>query len=890
MPILATKLYIPQTRAKLVTRYRLNERLNEGLHYKLTLVSAPAGFGKTTLVSGWVSDSKHNAAWLSLDKEDNDPQRFLVYLIEALQVIEPNIGAEILGAIRSSQAPPGKSILTALLNEIATIDEDTTIVLDDYHAIDSKQVDEMIMFFLEHLPPKIHFIITTREDPQLSLARLRASGQLSELRAADLRFNTAEATEFLNQTMELNLSVEDVVTLENRTEGWIAGLQLAALSMKGNTDNKSFIESFSGSNRFVLDYLVEEVLQRQPESIQKFLLQTSILDRVCAPLSDTVLGEPPGTSQKALRFLEQANLFIIPLDDERHWYRYHHLFAELLRQRLIQTANFSQENGNILNVAELYSRASHWYETQGLEVEAFKYAVAANDIERAERLVEGKGMPLYFRGAMTPVLQWLDSLPETVLDTKPSLQVMYASALLLTGKPSAIEEKVSAAERALREFEEDEKTRDLKGQIAALRALAAASRNEVQSIIDLSRLALDYLHPDNQSVRTITMLGLGMAYELQNDREAAKKVYHEAIASAETTGNYMVKIAASNSLGEIYESENQLVTANELYESGINNTEETAKWTTSVSHLGIARINFEWNDLDNAERHCQLYKELSKLMEVECEANVAGEVLAVRLKLARRDIEGAVGALEKAEQFVRNHNIFNQMGEVAAAKVEVLLMQGEVEAAYGLAETHDSPLSKARVFIAQDKLDDALAILKHYHAAMKEKDCKSEQLKAMVLQAVALYAADKNDKAVQMLADALIMAEPGGFIRIFLNAGPTMAELLEEMSSLKIMPDYVARLIAAFKADEQSIKERRIESYPIDHEPADSKMSLVEPLSQRELEVLHLIAQGLSNHEICKRLFLSLSTVKGHNLRIFSKLQVQRRTEAVARARELGVI
>ena len=380
-PILATKLYIPPPRPKVVLRPRLIERLNEGLSAsrKLTLISAPAGFGKTTLVSEWVAGCERPVAWLSLDEGDNDPTRFLTYLVAALQTIAANIGAGALAVLQSPQPPPIESILTALLNEITAIPDNFVLVLDDYHLIDSKPVDEALTFLLEHLPPQMHLVITTREDPHLPLARLRARGQLTELRAADLRFTPSEAAEFLNQMMGLNLSAEDVAALEARTEGWIAGLQLAALSMQGHQDATSFIQSFTGSHHFVLDYLVEEVLQQQSESIQTFLLRTSILDRLCGPLCDAVLGRLlPLPGRKPWKYLERANLFIVPLDNERRWYRYHHLFGDLLRQRLGKPKEF----------AEFHLRASQWHEENGDLGAAFHHAIAAGDFVRAAGLAE----------------------------------------------------------------------------------------------------------------------------------------------------------------------------------------------------------------------------------------------------------------------------------------------------------------------------------------------------------------------------------------------------------------------------------------------------------------------------------------------------------------------
>ncbi|MBA3473304.1 MAG: hypothetical protein H0T57_08795 [Rubrobacter sp.] len=512
-PILATKLYIPPPRPKVVLRPRLIERLNEGLHRKLTLISAPAGFGKTTLVSEWVAGCERPAAWLSLDEGDNDPTRFLAYLVAALRTIAADIGEGVLGVLQSPQPPPTESILTALLNEITTIPDDFVLVLDDYHVIDAKPVDNALAFLLEHLPPRMHLVIATREDPHLPLARLRVQGQLSELRAADLRFTPSEAAGFLNQVMGLNLSAEDIAALETRTEGWIAGLQLAAISMQGHKDAASFIESFTGSHHFVLDYLVEEVLQQQPESVQTFLLRTSILAHLCGPLCDAVLLDPSASGQETLEYIEHANLFLVPLDNERRWYRYHHLFAELLRQRLHQSTT-SSTGDEVGDVAELHSRASVWYEDNGLEIEAFQHAAAANDVERAARLIEGEGMPLQFRGAGAPVLNWLESLPKTALDARPSLWVTYASTLLFGGQHTAVEQTLQAAEAALQGTEPDEETRDLIGRIASMRATLAVIQNDVETIITQSRRALEYLHRDNLLVRTATTWTLGYAYQL----------------------------------------------------------------------------------------------------------------------------------------------------------------------------------------------------------------------------------------------------------------------------------------------------------------------------------------------------------------------------------------
>jgi ATP/maltotriose-dependent transcriptional regulator MalT len=878
-PILATKLYIPPPRTKVVFRPRLIERLNEGLHRKLTLISAPAGFGKTTLVSEWVAGCKRPSAWLSLDEGDNDPTRFLAYLVAALQTVAANIGKGVLGILQSPQPTPTESILTALLNEITAIPDNFVLILDDYHVIDARPIDHTLAFLVEHLPPQMHLVIATREDPQLPLARLRVQGQLTELRVSDLRFTPSEAAEFLNQRMGLNLSAEDITALEVRTEGWIAGLQLAAISLQGHKDATGFIKSFTGSHHFVLDYLVEEVLQQQSESVQTFLLRTSILDRLCGPLCDAVLLDPSASGQQTLAYLEHANLFIVPLDNERRWFRYHHLFADLLRQRLHQSTA-SSKGDEMGGVAELHRRASAWYEDNGLELEAFHHATAAGDVEHAERLIEGKGMPLHFRGAVTPVLNWLKSLPTTVLDDHPSLWTAYASVLLVTGQVTSVEQTLHSAEAALQDSEPDDKTRDLIGRIAAIRATAAVNQNQVETIIDQSRRALEYLHPNNLAFRTSTIWKLGYAYHLQGDRAAASQAYTKVISIGQASGNMIFTLLATIGLGILQEADNQLYLAAQTYRRVLQLFGDQPLPFASEAYLGLARLLYEWNDLDAAQQHAQQSIELARLIE-NTDRVVACEVFLARLKLVQGDAAGAAAILAKAGQSVRQHNFMYRMPEVAAAQVLTLLHQGNLAAAAEMAETHELPISQARVHLAQGDTSTALALLEPLRRQAEAMGCEDERLKVMVLHAVARLAHGEKDKAVQLLGDALALAEPGGFIRLFIDEGTTMPHLLSEATVHGIMPDYVGKLLAVFETEKQ--KSEYKSSLP----PAQP---LIEPLSRRELEVLRLIAQGLSNREIGERLFLALITVKGHNQKIFGKLQVQRRTEAVARARELGLL
>jgi len=872
--ILATKLYAPPPRAKAVLRPNLIEQLNEGLRRtpSVTLISAPAGFGKTTLASEWTAGSARPAAWLSLDEGDNDPTRFLTYMVAALRTIAPNIGEGLLASLGSPQSPTAESTLTALLNEIATLPDKFSLILDDYHAIEAKPIDLALTFLLEHLPPQMHLIIITREDPQLPLARLRASGQLKELRITDLRFTPLEAAEFLNHVMGLNLSAEDVDALETRTEGWIAGLQLAGISMQGLQDTTSFIKSFTGSHHFVMDYLVEEVFQQQPESVQTFLLRTSILSRMCGPLCDAVLLSPTSSGQETLEYLERANLFIIPLDNERRWYRYHHLFADLLRQRLQQSAHPS--------TAELHIRASAWYEDNGEEIEAFHHATAANDYERAERLIEGKGMPLHFRGAVAPVLNWLESLPTSVLDARPSLWTAFASTLSVTGQTTRVEPALQSAESALEGAEQDDKTRDLIGRIAAIRATVAATQNQVETIITQSRRALAYLHPNNLAFRTSTAWKLGFAYQLGGNRTAARQAYTEVISIGQASGNNVFAVLATIGLGILQEGDNQLHLAAETYRRVLQLLGDKPLRFASEAHLGLAHIYYEWNDLAAAEEHAQQSVQLSRPVENN-DRFVAGEVFLARLKLAQGDVEGAATILAECEQTARQHNFVLRLPDIAAAQVLTLLHRGNLAAAAEMAEMHKLPISQARVHLAKGESSAALAVLDSFRRQMEANAWADELLRVMVLQAIALHANGENDASVQLMDDTLSRAQPEGFIRVFVDEGAPIAQLLTEFNAHGAQADYIGKLLAVIKAEAPKSEDNS-------HLPPGQP--LIEPLSQRELEVLRLIAQGLSNREISEQLFIALITVKGHNQRIFGKLQVQRRTEAVARARELGLI
>lgn len=898
--ILSTKLYIPSPRSQAVLRPRLIERLNEGLrlHRKLTTISASAGSGKTTLLSQWIGGCPQPVAWLSLEKEDREPSRFFAYLLAALQTIGVDIGERVVSTLHapSPHPLPIEAIVMAMLNQITAKPDRVILVLDDYHVLDSKPIDRALGFLIEHMPPQMHVVIASRKDPDLPVARLRARNQLTEVRTPDLRFTSIETSEFMRHVMGLDLSGEDAALIASRTEGWIAGLQLAALSLQGHRDAAGFIRSFSGSHRYVLDYLIEEVLERQPESVQDFLLRTSILDRLNGSLCEYVLQREDGDSpmaavsgQETLEYLERANLFIVPLDNERRWYRYHHLFSDALRQRLSRKSKDAEDGKRI--VAELHRRASDWHDRHDFWLEAFQHAAAAQDMDRAARLIEGEGMPLVFRGAIHPVLDWLDSLPKAELDARPALNVMHASALLMVGQMNRVKRKLQAAEVHL-PAEENGNTRDLIGHIASIRATLAVSKHQPEVIMTESRRALEYLSPHNLPVRTASMWTLGYAYQLLGDRAAAGRAYEEAVAISQKIGHFMIAMMATLGLGLLQEADNQLYAAAVTYRRVLELAGDPPPPAACEAHLGLARICREWNDLDAAERHGLKALQLAGQFD-QTDRAVACEVFLARLKLSRGEVREAAAMLAKADRLGRQQQFMSQLPFIAEAQVLVLLQQGDFSEASQLAQEHGLPLSQARVLLAKGQAGAALAIMEPLLAQMEAKEWADEQLKVMVVLALALHAQGDRLKAARIAAKAVAKAEPGGFIRLFIDEGPPMQELLRAASAsqpirdatgTQPMHDYLEKLLHAF---EMEGLESAGKSSPSQLQLAEF---LIEPLSRRELEVLRLIAQGLSNRQISEKLFVALSTVKGHNRIIFDKLQATRRTEAVARARELGLL
>jgi LuxR family maltose regulon positive regulatory protein len=898
------------------------ERLNEGqaAGRNLTLISAPAGFGKTTLVSEWIAGCKRPAAWLSLDEGDNDPTRFLAYLVAALQTIAANIGAGSLAVLQSPQPPSTESILTSLLNEIAAISDSFILVLDDYHVIDSKPVDQALTFLVEHQPPRMHLVIASREDPHLPLARLRARGQLTELRAADLRFTPEEAAEFLNRVMGLNLRDADIAALEARTEGWIAGLQLAALSMQGRSDTAGFIQAFTGSHRFVLDYLVEEVLQHQSEDIRSFLLQTAILDRLSGSLCDAVTAQDDGRGM--LETLERGNLFLIPLDDQRQWYRYHHLFADVLRAHLME----AQPN----QISSLHRRASAWYEQNGLRSDAIRHALAAQDIERAAGLIELAWPAMDISYQSSTWLGWVQKLPEDVIRARPVLSVGYAWALLDGGELEACESRLQDAERWLETpsngmiVVDKQLFQSLSASIATARAYRSLALGNVPGTVKYARQALE-LTPQNDRVRYIQATSLlWLAQYTSGDLEAAERSLADFHTNLQRTGDILTLIGTSFLLADIRVALGRLHEAESSYQQSLRlatGQGEPLPLGTADLYRGLGELYIERGDLEAAEHHLLTSQKLGEQTPVTDWPHRL-YVSQAHLKEAQGDLDEALALLDEAERvYVRSP--LPDVRPVAALKARIWLKQGRLADALGWAReqglTADDDIryagefehiTLARVLIAAGQsdreaaiLDEATRLLGRLLQAAEEGGRIGNVIEILILQSLAYQAQGNQPLAFASLEHALALAEPEGYVRIFVDEGEAMRLLIERQSHNRYHPlsGYADKLLAAFRPPVAApnpaapnmaapksalIHQKSVMSEP---EVRPAKHMLVELLSERELEVLKLLRSELSGPEIAQQLIVSLNTLRTHTKNIFNKLGVNNRRAAIRRADELDL-
>ena len=907
-PLLETKLYVPRSRRGLVPRPRLSERLDRGIASKLTLVSAPAGFGKTTLLTEWLAAGpaapagERLAAWLSLDRGDNDPASFWTYVIAALRTVASGVGESALALLQAPQPPPIETVLTALLNDLGATAAEIVLVLDDYHVIDARDVQDGMAFLLDHLPPWLHVVIASRADPALPLARWRARGELVETRAADLRFTPDEAAAYLNEMMGLQLTARDVAALEGRTEGWIAALQLAALSMQGRDDVAGFIAGFAGDDRYVVDYLAEEVLQRQPDPVQAFLLQTSILGRLSGPLCDAVTGQ--GGGKAMLETLERGNLFLVPLDDRRRWYRYHHLFADVLQARLLD-----EQPGQ---VPDLHRRASAWYQQNGEPSAAIGHALAAEDFGRAADLVE-LAIPAMRRTRQEATVRgWLEVLPlgvlpDEVVRVRPVLSVHFAGALLSGGEFEGVEARLRDAERWLdattarhegapaRPAEmvvaDEEEYRRLPAEIEVYRSALALAQGDVPGTVRHARRALDLSPEEDHLVRASAAGFMGLASWASGDLEAGHSAYAECMAGLRRAGYIADTFGCAIAMADIRLAQGRLGEAMRTYEQALQRAAEQSGPVlrgTADMHVGMSEVYRERDDLAAATQQLLRSQELGEHIGLP-QNPYRWRVAMARIRQAEGDLGGALDLLNEAERLYVG-DFFPNVRPVPALKARVWIAQGRLGEALGWAREQglsaDDDLSYlrefehitlARMLLARSRgepVHQLTRLLERLLLAAEEGGRTGRVIEILVLQALALQAPGHIPAALTCLERALTLAEPEGYVRVFVDEGPPIGSLLRAAEKQGTTRNYVRRLLAAVSQTRQDSPVRQ---------------ALIDPLSERELDVLRLLGTELDGPAIARELMVSLNTVRTHTKNIYAKLAVTNRRAAVRRAAELDL-
>ena len=903
-PLLATKLHTPRRRRGLVNRPRLSAQLDRGGQATLTLVSAPAGFGKTTLLTEWVrAADPRPAAWLSLDPRDNDPVVFWTYVLTALQAMAPGVGADALALLQSSHTPIDE-VLAALVNDLNATTDDVTLVLDDYHLVEARDVQDGMAFLLEHLPPHLQLVIATREDPPLPLARLRARGELVEVRAEDLRFTFQEATAYLNEASGLGLTVPDVEALEARTEGWIAALQLAALSMRGRDDIAGFIAHFAGDDRYIVDFLVEEVLQRLTDDVRSFLLQTSILTRFTGALCDAVVGRAGGKAM--LETLDRGNLFLVPLDDRRHWYRYHHLFADMLRTRLLD----EQPE----RVPELHRRASRWHADNAEPSEAIRHALAAGDGDRAADLVE-LAMPTARRNHQETTLRhWFNQLPEEAIRNRPILRAGYAGAILIHGELDGVEEHLRDAERWLDAAcssdaapppgtagttgANDATVRAVRSQVAVYRAAQARMTGDLTATITYASRVIDLVDDDDHLIRGSAAGLLGLAHWSRGDLDTAHRWWADALKHLEHAGHHSDTLGVSLALADIDIARGSLRNAMGTYARGLTSATRNGAGPlrgAADMHVGMSELLLQRNDLPGARRHLAASTELGEHAGLPQNRHRSRIALA-QVRRAEGDLSGAVDLLDEAESLYVS-DMFPDVRPIAALRARVWLAQGNADEALNwargrglsvqddlsyLCEFQHVTLARALLTLSSKTGDaralaDAAQLLERLLRAAEDGRRTGSVIEILVLSAVAHHARGDAGGAHEALARAVTLAEPEGHLRIFLDEGPAIDFLLRTLSKQEVANSpHVRRLLDASGAVQVAA-------------PVQQQMS-VEPLSARELEVLRLLGTDLDGPGIARELFVSLNTVRTHTKNIYAKLGVNGRRAAVRRGAELNLL
>jgi LuxR family transcriptional regulator, maltose regulon positive regulatory protein len=919
--LLATKLQAPRPQPGFVARRRLLDRLEEGLARGLVLVCAPAGFGKTSLLADWTRQGQRPVAWLSLDFGDNDPTRFWRHVVAALERVRPGVAERVAPLLGPPPPASFEGLVTALINQLASHpgDGEILLVLDDYHLIDAQPVHASVAFLLEHLPPDLRLVLASRADPPLPLARLRARGLLAELRAADLRFSAGEAAALLRAAVGPDLPDGAVAALVARTEGWAAGLQLAGLSLQGQSDVAGFVASFSGGHRYVLDYLAEEVLDRQPEPLREFLLETSVLDRLSGPLCDAVTGR--SDSQQLLEQIERANLFLVPLDEVRGWWRYHQLFADLLRARLAQ----QQPE----RVPELHHNAAAWSEAHGLADDAVRHALATGDATWAARLVERHADAVLLRSEGATLVRWLAALPAELVGSRPRLLLARTRLALLSGRVDGVDRLLDAAERALqRAVEVVEEPYEpsvartasllanVQATIALDRAYLAELRGEPDRAMEFASQALAAVGEDEWMLASHARGYLGVAEWLRGRLTEAERLLSSTIQQWRAAGERYLAVRGCHHLGQVQRAQGRLDAALETYQQALEiaagpgrpggrrgDPGRPALPAAGIAHVGMAEVAYQRGELDTALEH--LSEGIARCRQLAYTQPLAtGLATLAWTRQANGDRAGAIQAIEEAERVAPDLGMTSLLNPVPALQTRLLLAHGDLAAVdrwikqRGLGPD-DQPgypqepeyLVLARVLLAQDRPDQALALLERLHAAAAAQGRLGSLIEIQTLRALALAARGDQAGAVAVLADGLTLACPQGYVRVFADEGAPMAALLgrlvaaqrTQQTTVGSLPlDCLARLLRAFDAEHATPRSGRGGSAAV--------AGLVEPLTEREVEVLGLLAAGRSNQRIAEELVVTLDTVKKHVSRVLDKLGAANRTEAVARAREFGLI
>jgi LuxR family maltose regulon positive regulatory protein len=903
--LLATKLHRPRPTSKLVVRPRLTQRLDKGLQngHRLFLVVAPAGYGKTTLMTDWLDRTALPSAWLSLDEADNDPFRFFTYLVAALQ---ETLGPELAHPLPEAFPMTPQSAeahVHPLINDLTAVDRPIVLALDDYHVITDGLVQEAMVLLLRRAPPNLHLVVLTRADPPFPLPRLRVRERMTEIRDRDLRFTPEEMTAFLNSLHRLNLDAEQIGALESRTEGWAAGVQLAALSLQGLSAEHAaeFIRAFSGSHHYIVDYLLEEVLSRQPDPVHEFLLQTSILERMCAPLCDASIGNPEiresalgdrptrlpvhqYPSQSILETLERSNLFLVPLDEERCWYRYHHLFVDVLRGMLRSAWQPDQ-------IAGLHGRASEWYGQNGFVAEAVHHALLAGNHARAAEIVEENAWSMVRRAELTILKEWIEALPGHSVSARPWLRIYYAWALFFS-ESEAAEAQLQAVEQHLQAGDGTALPAEMQGHIAAVRAWIAYMRGDSDRAAQLSRQALAACPQMDPAVRSGLMAIWADGCLAQNDLLGCARAFDEAVDLARSSGNIMLEVVSRTSLGSLKRAMGHLREAEAIYQEALQTATRNKSPVAGQAYACLAHVYREWNDLASA----RLYAE--KLIESSAMWGLVDGVACGHLYLAmvlqeQGDIPGANRAIAEAGQVMHHHPLeIRSTPWLGATRARLWLAQGKLDDARHWAETrglsaegefdlaHEVEyVTLARLLLAEGRVDEATRLLSRIQNAVESTGRHGNLVGVLVLAAVALDMRADTASALAVLERAACLGRPEGYVRAFLDGGKPIETLLKIAITQwkdRDLLAYARKLLTAFAG----------EGAP--HAAGEAPQPAI--LSERELEVLRLMAAGRSNKEIANELVIAIGTAKRHTANIFDKLDVRNRTEAVTRARQLGLL